>query len=181
MHIPIDLVHPWQVSIRRASTDGHNCGGSILNLKWILTVAHCIVNTSPSTWYIVAGTLTLSPFLILINRWYIVAGTPNLILGRKPAPNRQDHLSRRLQLGPNQERRRSSRIRRGIGIFRYRPNDRIRIRRGRRGRLFSFGMGSFGRLEFFATVRTIELESDVVGEVDCLVSGWGRLEACPPR
>ncbi|KAI4457469.1 chymotrypsin-related [Holotrichia oblita] len=51
---------PWQVSIRSSSTGGHNCGGSILNSKWILTAAHCVVNTSPSTWYIVVGSLTLS-------------------------------------------------------------------------------------------------------------------------
>ncbi|KAK9758873.1 Trypsin [Popillia japonica] len=118
---------PWQVSIRRASTYGHNCGA-----------AHCVVNTSPSTWYIVAGTLTLSSggnqhqiARIISHADYNSAQIKNDVAVLE-LEEELEFSARRLQLGPNQERRRCSRIRRGIGIFRYRPTDRIRIRGGRR-------------------------------------------------
>ncbi|KAK9747378.1 Trypsin [Popillia japonica] len=117
---------PWQVSIRRASTDGHNCGAAHCNSKWILTAAHCVVNTSPSTWYIVAGTLTLS------------------------SGGNQHQIARIISHADYN----SAQIKNDVAVLELEEE-----------------------LEFSATVQPIELESEVVGEVDCLVSGWGRLEA----
>ena len=38
-----DGQYPYQVSIRYSDTDNHKCGGSIIDKKWILTVAHCLL------------------------------------------------------------------------------------------------------------------------------------------
>ncbi|KAI4457460.1 polyserase-related [Holotrichia oblita] len=117
---------PWQVSIRSSSTGGHNCGGSILNSKWILTAAHCVVNTSPSTWYIVVGSLTLSS-----------GGNPY-------------QISRIISHADYN----AAQIKNDVAVVELEQE-----------------------LEFSTTVQPIELESEVIGEIDCLVSGWGRLEA----
>jgi secreted trypsin-like serine protease len=46
---------PWQVSVRRKSTDSHFCGGSIINENWILCAAHCMQGEIPATVSIVVG------------------------------------------------------------------------------------------------------------------------------
>lgn len=46
---------PYQVSLR--SNNRHNCGGSIVSSKHVITAAHCI-NASPSRYSILAGSTT---------------------------------------------------------------------------------------------------------------------------
>lgn len=46
---------PWQVSIRRKSTDSHFCGGSIINERWIITAAHCMAGETPAIVSVVIG------------------------------------------------------------------------------------------------------------------------------
>jgi len=43
--IPISQA-PWQVAI---STNGSLCGGSLVNVNWVVTAAHCVAGLSPNT------------------------------------------------------------------------------------------------------------------------------------
>ncbi|XP_076619641.1 chymotrypsin-2-like [Colletes latitarsis] len=49
---------PYQVSLRQ--NNNHFCGGSILNSRYILTAAHCVVGQSPNKVTVHAGTNRLS-------------------------------------------------------------------------------------------------------------------------
>jgi len=46
---------PWQTSMRRASTDSHFCGGSIINSEWVITAAHCMSGETPNQVSVVIG------------------------------------------------------------------------------------------------------------------------------
>lgn len=50
---------PYQVSLRNAF-NSHFCGASIVNSRWVLTAAHCVVNTSPSNVKMVIGSHLLN-------------------------------------------------------------------------------------------------------------------------
>nr|AAN28692.1 lumbrokinase protein [Lumbricus rubellus] len=46
---------PWQVSVRRKSSDSHFCGGSIINDRWVVCAAHCMQGESPALVSLVVG------------------------------------------------------------------------------------------------------------------------------
>jgi secreted trypsin-like serine protease len=46
---------PWQVSVRRKSTNGHFCGASIINERWVVCAAHCMDGETPPVVSLVVG------------------------------------------------------------------------------------------------------------------------------
>ncbi|KAH8236849.1 hypothetical protein KR026_012666, partial [Drosophila bipectinata] len=46
---------PYQVSLQ-STIGSHNCGGSILNERWILTAGHCVQNYTPDRVNVITGT-----------------------------------------------------------------------------------------------------------------------------
>jgi secreted trypsin-like serine protease len=46
---------PWQVSLQTKGYNSRFCGGIIIDDIWILTAAHCLADTSASSWSVVVG------------------------------------------------------------------------------------------------------------------------------
>lgn len=60
-----DGAYPWQVSLSVSwiadPGQGHFCGGSIYNERWIITAAHCVIDNEPQDIHVVTGTNKLTP------------------------------------------------------------------------------------------------------------------------
>jgi secreted trypsin-like serine protease len=59
-----ESAYPWQVSLSVSwiadPGQGHFCGGSIYNSKWVVTAAHCVVDNQPRDIHVVAGSNKLT-------------------------------------------------------------------------------------------------------------------------
>ncbi|XP_015113983.1 chymotrypsin-2-like [Diachasma alloeum] len=58
-HDAAEGAHPYQVSLRFRQ-GSHFCGGVIINERWVLTAAHCLVSKTASSIKVVVGTNRLS-------------------------------------------------------------------------------------------------------------------------
>ena len=63
--------HPWQVSLAVSwiadAGKAHFCGGAVLDAKWILTAAHCVVDLEPKDIHVVVGTNFLRTTMSRLN------------------------------------------------------------------------------------------------------------------
>ena len=60
--VPVSIdSHPWMVGLVHKDADAKNvfCGASLIEPRWVLTAAHCLVRIEAGTLDIIAGTATL--------------------------------------------------------------------------------------------------------------------------
>lgn len=51
---------PYQISLRAATSGRHFCGGTILTGRFVITAAHCTVNSSPTSMRIAVGSVNVN-------------------------------------------------------------------------------------------------------------------------
>jgi secreted trypsin-like serine protease len=119
--------HPWQASLGVSWIDdpymAHFCGASIIDERWIITAAHCLVDTSPNNVVVTLGTHSLgvggsrhSVKRIVVNKGYKPSTSDNdIALIELVKPLRLDATVQKVpMLGPEDE---ATVLKRGISLM----------------------------------------------------------------
>ncbi|KAF7995573.1 hypothetical protein HCN44_006680 [Aphidius gifuensis] len=70
-----DAQFPFMVSLRRALSGNHFCGGSIISERWVITAAHCMFDSNN--------------YLITKKSLYVVGGKTNILMASQTSQKRE--------------------------------------------------------------------------------------------